>query len=125
MMSADLHYKNALASIAQVQTHSEYLLQLVNWLRGNGELQMAQQIIEDFTAAFARLTAAYDTEKHIADGAAASQDQVTAARSQLVDAQNQLAAAQEALVNEQNKNAELEKALNDAIAAVNSRAPAP
>lgn len=78
---------------------------------------MAQQIIEDFAAALARFTAAYDTEKHAADIASATQDQVA-------HLQAELQTAQAAVVDEQAKNAELEKALTDAIAQINAIAPA-
>lgn len=78
---------------------------------------MAQQIIEDFAAALARFTAAYDAEKHAADSAAATQDQVT-------QLQAELQTVQADLVDEHAKNTELEKALADAISQINAIAPA-
>lgn len=108
---------NAMATISAIMSHYERLILVVRDLKRKGRADMAQQIVEDFNAAFARLTAALDTEKVAAQGVDAANHQIAQLHAQLQDLGAQLVA-------EQNKNAELEKALTDATAAANERAPA-
>ncbi len=109
MQDAD-HRESASASIATIHAHSDYLIQLLRYLRETGDHSMAQQIVDDFNAAMARLFAAHDAKTAEAAGAS--------------DLKQQLAFLQGQLDSEQAKNAELEKAMSDAIATANARAPA-
>lgn len=111
-MSCDApgHRENALASISVILDHAGYLSALTRYLRQTGDHSMAQQIVDDFNAAMARLFASHDAKAEAAKGAE--------------DLKQQLAFLQGQLDSEQAKNAELEKAITDATAAANARAPA-
>ncbi len=115
------HRESALISISVIEEHAAYLLALTRYLNQTGERAMALQIVEDFTAAMDRIFAAHDAKHAESQESAKAADD---ASQHLLFREAELTSVKQALADEQAKSAELEKAMSEAIAVVNSRVPA-